>query len=389
MPFKKWNLIKIELTQLHTNYKKKVTILFSFGISLQTWKKKKIFSREVQYYKKLENNNFDIKFITFGNKSDFAFSEVLSKIKIFPLFRYFNQNIFSKFGVIIIAPFILKNFVKGSDIIKTHQITSGLIAILIKIFNKKKIVCRAGWEPTLNYKLWNISYIKYLFYFINSYISYKYADKIIATTDDIKNFIIKRYNINPEKISIIPNAVDTQKFIKIENNNIRPRFICIARFEKQKNLFELIDVANATSIDLDILGEGPLKDNLISYIKKTKSKVKLIDTVDHENIPQVFSNYSSFITCSKIEGSPKVILEAMSCELSVFALSNSGISNLIKNNYNGYLLPDKEHLIDAIKLNSKNLEKLKQIGKNAREYIKNNFSLETCVRAESKIYNEL
>lgn len=372
-----------------TNYKKKITILFSFGISLQTWKKKKIFSREFQYYKELEKNNFDVKFITFGEKSDFSFNGDLSKIKIFPLFRYFKKNIFSKFGVIIIAPFILKKFIKDSDIIKTHQVSSGLIAILIKIFCKKKIVCRVGWEPTFNYKLWNISYIKYLFYSINSYISYKYSDKIIATTDDIKNFIINKYSINSEKISIIPNAVDTKKFIKIKNSNFKLRFICIARFVMQKNLFELIDVANATGINLDILGEGPLKEKLINYIQKTKSKVKLIDTVEHENIPKVFSNYSAFISCSKIEGSPKVILEAMSCELPVFALSNNGISNLIKNNYNGYLLSDKEELIDAIKLKSENLENLKIIGKNAREYTKNNFSLEACINAESKIYNEL
>ena len=90
--------------------------------------------------------------------------------------------------------------------------------------------------------------IKYLCYFINSYISYKYSDRIIVTTDDIKNFITKRYKVNSEKISVIPNAIDTQKFIKIENKIIRPKFISIARFEKQKNLFQLIDVANSNAI---------------------------------------------------------------------------------------------------------------------------------------------
>ena len=45
-------------------------------------------------------------------------------------------------------------------------------------------------EPTLNYRLWNISYIKY-FLFFNSLITYKYSDKIIVTTSEIKEFVIK------------------------------------------------------------------------------------------------------------------------------------------------------------------------------------------------------
>ena len=95
----------------------------------------------------------------------------------------------------------------------------------------------------------------------------------------------------------------------------------------------MIDVANHTGIDLDIIGDGPLRKDLINYIKKTNSKVKILSPVDYDDVAKVFSNYSSFITCfSALEGSPKAILEAMSCELVVFAISNSGISNIIKNN---------------------------------------------------------
>ena len=43
----------------------------------------------------------------------------------------------------------------------------------------------------MNYRLWNISYIKYFFYFLNSLITYKYSDKIIVTTSEIKEFVIK------------------------------------------------------------------------------------------------------------------------------------------------------------------------------------------------------
>ena len=357
-------------------------------MSLEIWKNKKIFKREINYYKKLINNNFTLKFVTFGNNNDLNFSRELGDIKIFPLFKYFNNNVLTKFIIILISPWVLKDFIKTSDILKTHQISSGIIAILIKFFFKKKVVCRAGWEPTLNFRLWNISYIKYFFYFLNSLITYKYSDKIIVTTNEIKEFVIKKYKIKKDKICVIPNSVDTQKFKKASNiyNN---RCINISRFVKQKNLFQLIDVANLTGIDLDIIGDGPLRKDLINYIKKTNSKVKILSPVDYDDVAKVFSNYSSFITCSKIEGSPKAILEAMSCELVVFAISNSGISNIIKNNETGFLAPNKEKLIKLINLNFGNNKKFNTVGKQAREYIESNFSQDMCIEMERKLFNAI
>ena len=84
---------------------------------------------------------------------------------------------------------------------------------------------------------------------------------------------IKKYKIKKDKICVIPNSVDTQKFKKASNiyNN---RCINISRFVKQKNLFQLIDVANLTGIDLDIIGDGPLRKDLINYIKKQTLKLK-------------------------------------------------------------------------------------------------------------------
>ena len=373
---------------MHTNYKKKISILFSFGMSLDIWNKKKIFTREVDYYKNFFDHNFSCQFITFGSKSDLSFKKELGEIEVFPLFSFFKKNIISKFLIIFIIPLILKNFIKNTNIVKTHQISSGLVAILIKMFFKKKVICRAGWEPTFDYKLWNISFIKYLLYWFNSYISYKFCNKIIVTTSEIKNFIIKKYHIDSKKISIIPNSVDTKKFKKIANQN-NFKFISVSRFVEQKNLLKLIDVANKSNIELDILGDGPLKKNLISYIKQTGSKVRLLEPVDYDQIPRILSNYNSFISCSKVEGSPKAILEAMSCELTVFTLSSNGISNLIINNDTGFVANDVDSLTEIINSNGKKLDRLKLIGKNAREFIKQNFSLEKCIELESKIYNEL
>ena len=75
----------------------------------------------------------------------------------------------------------------------------------------------------------------------------------------------------------------------------------------------------------------------------------------------------------------------MSCELVVFAISNSGISNIIKNNETGFLAPNKEKLIKQINLNFGNNKKFNTVGKQAREYIESNFSQDICIEMERKI----
>ena len=78
----------------------------------------------------------------------------------------------------------------------------------------------------------------------------------------------------------------------------------------------------------------------------------------------------------------------MSCELVVFAISNGGISNIIKNNETGFLAPNKEKLIKLINLNFGNNKKFNTVGKQA-EYIESNFSQDMCIEMERKLFNAI
>jgi hypothetical protein len=123
---------------LHTNYKKKnIFIFFSFGVSLVTWSKKKILKREVKYYQKLKKNNYNITFVTYGDKDDLKFKKNLKNIKVLPLFKNVKKNFLTKYLVFLFGPFILNNELNNCDLIKTHQITGGLLAILCSKLKKK------------------------------------------------------------------------------------------------------------------------------------------------------------------------------------------------------------------------------------------------------------
>tara|TARA_Y100000590_G_scaffold463088_1_gene628923 strand:+ start:470 stop:1597 length:1128 start_codon:yes stop_codon:yes gene_type:complete len=374
--------------QLQLSTKKNLFVFFSYGISLNIWDKKKIFTRETNYYKLL-SKNFNITFLTYGDKSDLKFSKKLKSIKILPLFKYIKKNIFTKYLVFLIGPIILRSELSKADLIKTHQITGGLMGLICSVFFRKKLVVRAGWEPTYNSKKWDIGTLKTIFLTINSFLSYQFSDKIIVTTQEIKNFITKKYFIKNKKITIIPNGISTSIFRKIYKERFKDKIISISRLEKQKNLFDLIDVCKLTNLKIDIIGQGSEKNNLLNYAKKKKVKINFLGNVDNYKIPKILSKYLFYLTTSKAEGSPKSILEAMACELVIFGLKVQGIENIIKNNINGFLFKNKTQLSEKINSIKKNYFLLNKLGKNNRKKIQKYFLVQNCVIKEKNIYYSL
>ena len=110
---------------------------FSFGISLKTWHKQKILEREVSYYKKFQKEKYNLTFVTYGNKNDLKFKNYTKDIEIIPLYKNLKKNYLTKYLIFLIAPLILSKTLDKCEIIKTHQVTGGLLALICAIFKKK------------------------------------------------------------------------------------------------------------------------------------------------------------------------------------------------------------------------------------------------------------
>ena len=195
-----------------------------------------------------------------------------------------------------------------------------MLAILCAKLKKKKIIVRAGWEPTLNYRNWNINFAKYSILILNSFLSYKLSHKIIVTSNEIKSFINKKYFINSNKIKVIPNAIDINKFKKLKTIKYTNRAITISRLEKQKNIFTLLNICELSNLNLDIIGTGTQLNEIKKFAKRKNLDVRFFGQIENNEIPNFLSKYKFYITSSKIEGSPKTIMEAMSSELPILVL---------------------------------------------------------------------
>ena len=78
----------------------RLTLIFSYGVSLKVWDESGFLSREYSYYKDLQERGVDVQFITYGDKSDFEFSAVLGDIKIIPIYDTMRKSKYKLFNLL-------------------------------------------------------------------------------------------------------------------------------------------------------------------------------------------------------------------------------------------------------------------------------------------------
>jgi len=150
--------------------------------------------------------------------------------------------------------------------------------------------------------------------------------------------------------------------------------------QKHKNAKLLIAVAKPPTVwekrfDLEI---KRIKD--LAEINGIKNKV-IIRSFELSDMPNVFNGIDLFVMASEMESFGLVYAEAMACGIPVIGTSVGGITEIIDNNLNGFLVEPKKpvELAKKIDIIISDPEKRKQMGINGINKIKNKFELKKMV----------
>lgn len=185
-------------------------------------------------------------------------------------------------------------------------------------------------------------------------ILYPLANGIISQTIIAKNSILKR-NLN-NNVIVIPNPIS--KFNNNKKNFKNKVILTLGRLVESKNHIELIKIFHEINIKdwkLIIGGDGPMREVLEEYILKNdlSDNVILVGKVD--DIELFFSTGSIFAFTSLSEGFPNALMEGLCYPLASIAYDcPTGVSDLIFDNVNGFLIPlqnkkmYKERLLELI-----------------------------------------
>ena len=199
----------------------------------------------------------------------------------------------------------------------------------------------------------------------------KGVDYLVNVSNDLNTFYTKEMPFL--KCILIPNSLDNEEVIisSLETKNI----ITVGRLAHEKGYLDLIDIFKTIhekdkEIKLNIIGEGYERHLIEEKIKEynLENYVKLHGFQNREYIKNIMKDSSIYVMTSYEESFGLVLIEAGASSLPQIAFTSAqGANELIKNDYNGYLIEnrDKDKMANKVVELINNKEKLKELGRNA------------------------
>jgi len=357
--------------------KKTLALFFTYRNGLHTWQEVGSISREVRPYQELAKYFNQVYFFTYGDKKEESKYSLPENMRVFSKKWRMPSVLYS-----FLLPFVYRKELKEIDIIKTNQMSGSWTALIAKWLYKKKMVLRCGYE-WLNVMQkekkpkWKRILVRAL-----SKTSYKYADRIVFTSQKDKDYAERFFSIDLKKTTVIPNYIDIELF-KPEDIIKTIDVIFVGRLAREKNLPNLIKAVNDLGASLVLVGEGPKEEGL----RKTAGENVLFKgRIKNEELPKELNKAKIIAMVSFYEGCPKALLEGMSCGLAPLASNVEGIREIV-NEENGVLVGiEEQDLKEGLRQLLNNEKMRKELGKKARKTIEESFSLLSIIEKELKLY---
>lgn len=349
-----------------------LVLFLSRATPLSRWKTMGILDRELAIYKSLAENLGKLSIISSGGKNEINLIPENGNMSVCYNRWNISPNMYS-----IMAPFLYRKELSDATIYKTNQIDGAWTAILAGFLFKKPTIVRAGYLWSELMKPEKISGSKKFLIETLQKFSLYYANTLVVTSPSIKEYVSKKYNINPNMIFLIPNSVDTDFFLsKPEIEVTKGRITYIGRLHPIKNLKSLIIACSGIAdTNLVLIGDGPQRKELENLSNKYHANVTFRGTIPNNQIPQELNQTEVFILPSFLEGHPKALIEAMACEKPVIGTNVAGIQEIIRDHETGLLCETDKNSIQNAIINLLDNSSLKQqLGKNARKFVLDNYS---------------
>lgn len=309
------------------------------------------------------------------------------KVQIFPCRGRFDRRTISS----------IRSFVnsKQPNILHSHGYKSNFYALTANRGKIPWIVTNHLWKKT-TFALKVYAYLDSLFI--------RHADRVVAVSDEIRSEMVND-GIPPQKITIIDNGVDMERFALNRNEEIRKSFGfngnskvigTIASMTPEKGHTYLLEamrqvIDKCPECRFMIVGDGSQRQFLEEKTSHLGLTGKVLFTGSRKDVPEILSMLDIFVLPSLKEGLPMALLEAMAAGVPVIATRVGAVPKVVIHGKTGLLVEkgDVNGLITAITQFLKDRKMSVRLSMKGYEKVKSEFSSNVMTLKYLDIYRKL
>jgi len=192
----------------------------------------------------------------------------------------------------------------------------------------------------------------------------KNCDALFAVSEQMKERAL-RFNIDAEKVKVLPNTVDPQRFLNVKPGYLRKQInvpeqriiLTIRRLVHEKRVIDLLQAfqkIDRSDTVLVIGGDGPLRGELEEYVVRhnMKDRVFFLGFIDSSDLPKYYADSEIYVLSSQQEGLSISLLESLASGLITVSTGGTGSDDAITHGESGYLydVADVDGLADRLNM---------------------------------------
>lgn len=230
------------------------------------------------------------------------------------------------------------------------------------------------------------------------------VDHNVCVSQAVADFSVSDGRLNPVKVSVIPNAVEFDRFANataIDRTTLgfsadAPLTLFVGRLDPQKAPFLLLEaferlLKRHPNWQLLFVGRGPLWGPMAEWIAARKLEPNIRLAGWRPDVPQLLKTADCLALPSLWEGMPNIVLEAMAAGLPVVVSRVEGTDELIRSGETGMLVmpgsvAELEQQVEAVLIDS---ELSATLSYNSQQHVKMAFTFDAMIAAYEQLYLRL
>lgn len=286
-------------------------------------------------------------------------------------------------------------------IVHLHNFTRGLVLkVAFKKARPKIITLHGGLLGSRFQKDTAATCAKVLFDLLFANHVLNTMDKIIALTQSEKEFLIRLFQVDPERIIVIPNWADDQAF---ESPSVKPKilsevdgeyFLAVGRVSRQKSFDHFVRaLQDLPRVHFVLAGQdhGDLRRLLVLSKKlKVEERFHFAGLVWGEEKYALIKNSAFVAFSSMFEMFPIAALETMAQGRPIVAVRNGGMPDIVSDGVNGFLYNfgnlQEFREKSMILMQNKKLQGI--MGARGKKRALNNYRMESVGKQIESVYEE-